>query len=121
MTLNKEEQIKFVRELFEMEGTYDLRINVWYPSMEKLDWLLQRLKVKIHIEVPHILNLYDGDRQYTSPTEVCVFLDKKDVDEFREHPKLKDLYNKWYFNKQKEENKTKKGGEQINEGNRKSR
>jgi len=109
----KEEQIKLVQELFKMEGIYDLRINVWHPSKEKLDWLLQKLKVDIHGDVDHILHLYDDVYSYSSPTEVTVFLDHDKVDEFREHPKLKDLYNEWYFNKQKEEDKTKKGGEQI--------
>ena len=114
MVMNTEERKEFVDELFSMEGKYEIRVNVWHPSDEQLDWLLGKLKVEIHCECAHILNLYDGATQYGSPTEVCVFLGKENIDDIREHPKLKDLYNEWYFNKQK------KGGE-INESKRKPR
>ena len=110
----KEEQIKLVQELFKMEGEYELRINVWYPTKKKLDWILeQNIHIEIHSNCNDILTLTDMNDQYSSPTTLVVYLREEDVDEFREHPKLKDLYNEWYFNKQKEEDKTKKGGEQI--------
>ena len=112
----KEEQIKLVQELFKMEGEYELRITVWYPTKKKLDWILeQNIHIEIHSNCNDILTLTDTNDQYSSPTTLVVYLREEDVDEFREHPKLKDLYNEWYFNKQKEENKRKKGGEQINE------
>jgi len=109
MSMNKKEQIEFVRELFSMDAGCDLKINVWHPPMEELSWLLERLKVDIHPDCAHILDLYDGHARYDSPTEVVVFLHDGDVDNVREHEKLKDLYNEWYLNKQK------KGGEQIDE------
>jgi len=105
MAMDKEEQKTFVNEFLSKEINCDLRMSAWHPTTEQMDWLLNvpKLRAKIHTDCPHILNLYDGDGEYSSPTEVTVYFKDERIDDIREHVKLKDLYNEWYLNKQRKE------------------
>jgi hypothetical protein len=99
--MNKNEPIQLVKDLFTMHERCNLHIDVWYPSMEVLDWLLEKFVVGINLNIPTILQMYDDTKREFAHTYLSVFLHDEEVDIIREHEKLKDLYNEWFFNKQK--------------------
>ena len=113
------EQISLISMLAKTKVECGITITVWFPTKEQLNLILaSNLKVSIHPDSPTILRLYEGRADYDAYTKLVIYFKDADMDNVREHPKLKDLYNEWFFKKQKE---AKKGGEQINEGKRKSR
>lgn len=98
MKRKAKEQKEFMDSLLEKDAECEVRVNVWHPKEDQLDWLLdlKQFKVAIHKEVPTILDFYDGHGTYDSPTELTVFLHDEDLPSLRKHEKLKHLYEEWY-------------------------
>lgn len=109
--MKSDEQLEFTDSLLKSSARCEVRVNVWEPSKELLDWLLklQMFKIAIHNGDATILNLYDGLNEYLSPTEATVFLDKDGLTYLRRCKRTKHLYREWYKNHEV------RGGEKINE------
>jgi hypothetical protein len=105
--MKPEGQKMFMTKLLERPAKCEIKVSVWYPEEKQLNWLLglKSFRVEIHSVVAAIINLFDGDETYASPTCVTLFFNDDDVELLRKHPELKLAYEKY------DSNKTKKGGE----------
>lgn len=90
-------QKDFMDMLLKEPARCDVKVSTWHPKKPQLDWMLELkgFKVKIHVDVPTIINLYDGKASYTSPTAVTIYVNDKDVESLRRHPRLKHAYEEW--------------------------
>jgi len=95
--MKSEGQWEFMNLLLKKPATCDVKVSVWHPRKAQLNWLLSlgQFRVKIHVDIPTIINLYDGRDTYISATNATLYFNDEDVEVLREHPKLKFAYEEW--------------------------
>jgi len=105
--MKAQERKDFVNALLDNPARCEVHIRIWHPKKAELNWLLEikELNVDIHVDIPVILNFYDGRTVYSGSIVLAVHLHDEDEDYLRKHPKLKLAYEKY------DSNKELKGGE----------
>lgn len=101
-TMIKRQQ-EIVQKLVENNTQGEMRLYIWHPKKAQREWLLELegYHARVHPDTKTIVTLYDISDISNAQTQIVLYFDENEIDDIREHKKLKDLYNKWFFDKQK--------------------